>query len=66
MSNAFSALFGKPPKPAMRVIEPTNVNANNAEWKKQEVLKKYAKLQRATMLSNLTQPSIGRKTLGAG
>lgn len=67
MSNAISSLFGRKPRNvAQPVIQPTPVNQAPADLRSDEILRKYAKLQRATNLSRLTELNLGRKQLGAG
>lgn len=68
MSNIFSNIFGGKPKFKQIVQKPTVDRriVEQPEETKQDILRRYAKLHKATMVSNLTQPGIKRRTLGAG
>lgn len=67
MTSAISNIFGKTPK--LKQVSPpaTIVNQeSNAQIGADNLRRKLAKMQRATMVSKLSEPNIRRKTLGAG
>ncbi len=72
MSNALfwnwmpKKLFGEKPKPPTAVAQPATVVTQPANIARDDVLKRLAKLRRATQLSELSQPNVKRTTLGAG
>lgn len=66
MSNYISNIFGNKPKNPVVVTPPRQINGDNANISADAIREKYAKLQRATMVSQLTEANVKRKTLGAG
>jgi hypothetical protein len=66
MSNFISNLFGKQPKNPVVVQQPRQVSGVNAELSADAVREKYAKMQRATMVSQMTEANVKRTKLGAG
>ena len=67
MVNAISGLFGKKPQqPAAPAAQPLRITAKDTEGARNETLARLAKLRYATRKSDLSQPNVKRKTLGAG
>lgn len=65
MGNTISKLFGGGPRYSPVVQTAQKVVTQPADAARGELLKRLATLRRATMTSELTTPSIKRKTLGA-
>lgn len=66
MSNIISNIFGKRPKNPVQITQPRQISGENADISADAIRERYAKLQRATMTSQLTEANLKRKTLGAG
>lgn len=66
MTSVLSSLFGKAPKMPRPSPAPVKVDEKQAIMSRDKILKRLAKLRRATITSELTQPNIRRKQLGAG
>ena len=67
MSSLISRLFGGKPKPPTRISQPaTPVSGEETEGARDEVLRRLARLRRATLTSELSNPNIRRRQLGAG
>jgi hypothetical protein len=66
MSSVLSSLFGGQPQMPKTVLTPQTVEKQQAEYSRDEVLARLAKLRRATLVSDLSQPNVKRKMLGAG
>jgi len=67
MSNVISSLFGKAPRaPRVMAAAAEPVTRDQTEGTRDELLRRMAKLRRATLTSELSNPNIKRKTLGAG
>lgn len=66
MSNTLSSLFGGKPRRPTVVAQTKAVEQKGADIARDELLKRLAKLRRATQLSQLSEPNIKRTTLGAG
>lgn len=66
MSNALSSLFGGKPRAPTAVATAKPVEQKGADIARDELLKRLAKLRRATQVSQLTEPNVKRTTLGAG
>lgn len=66
MSSMLSNLFGKAKKPDMVSSPPPTVSSQSADATAEALRRRMVRLQKATTLSNLSQPNILRKTLGAG
>ena len=65
--DAISKLFGKTPRAPARVQQPAKpVTQQETQGARDELLKRLAKLRRATVTSELTTPNIKRRQLGAG
>jgi hypothetical protein len=64
MSNWISNIFNK--KMPTTVQQPKRIESANAELSADAVREKYAKMQRATMVNQLTDANIKRTKLGAG
>lgn len=61
-----SGWFGRKQHAPQIVSEPTAVQAGRADIAKDEILKRLAKLRRATQVSQLSEPNVKRTQLGAG
>ena len=59
-------LFGSKPKMPNIDPRPIPVNAKQSISARDQLLNRLAKLRRATVTSELSNPSIKRKVLGAG
>lgn len=66
MSSFFSGLFGAKKPPFMGTGRVPTITKQAAEPKADELKRRLALLRRASMTSELTEPKIKRKTLGAG
>ena len=61
-----SSLFGDRPKLPTIDPKPIPVHGKQSIMARDQVLNRLARLRRATVTSELSNPSIKRKTLGAG
>lgn len=61
-----SGWFGRKQSAPQIVAQPTPVTQVKADIERDELLKRLAKLRRATLVSQLSQPNVKRRTLGAG
>ena len=66
MTSALSGLFGKPPDTPAVTPPPTQITGKQTESTRDEVLRRLAKIRRATVTSELSSPNVKRKMMGAG
>jgi len=65
--DAISKLFGGKPRPPVRVSQPAApVTGLETAGANDELLRRLAKLRRATIASELSAANVKRKVLGAG
>lgn len=69
MSDVFSNLFGKKPKqpqPPILTGKHLVIGEKESTYARDDLLRRLAKLRRATLTSELSNPNVRRKMLGAG
>lgn len=59
-------IFGRAPSVPRPSPTPMKVDHRKSIWARDEVLRRLAKMRRATMVSQLSTPNVKRKQLGAG